>query len=90
MIRVLWLVDFIPMSHDRMESTFNIILFAVDQFVTYSAITVKTEENITVSIASRVFYTPSLAGTELCLDYILSVCLSLSVYDICVFVFLVL
>lgn len=89
MIRVLWLVaDFIPMSHDRMESTFNVILFPVDQFVTYSAITINTEENITVSIASRVFYTTSLAGRELCLDYILS--LSLSVYDICVFVFLVL
>jgi len=64
------------MSHDRMESSFNVILFPVDQFVTYSAVTINNEENITVSIASRVFYTPRLAGTELCLDYILS----LSVY----------
>lgn len=60
------------MSHDQMESSFNVILFPVDHFVTYWAVTINTEENITVRIASLIFYTPSLAGTELCLDYILS------------------
>jgi hypothetical protein len=73
------------MSRDRMGSCFNVILFPSDQFVTYSVITIYIEENITVSLANRIFYTPSLAVTELYLDYILF----LSLY-MCVCVFLVL
>jgi hypothetical protein len=75
-----------------MESSFDVMLFAFDQFVTYSVITINNEENIIVSIASRIFYTPSGAGTELCVDYILSLSLSLFIYIyiyiyICVCVF---
>jgi len=58
-----------------MESSVNVTLFPVDQFVTYSVITIKNDENITVSIASRIFYIPNVAGIELCLDYILSLSL---------------
>ena len=55
-----------------MESSFDFMLFPVDQFVTYSVITINNEENVILSIASRIFCTPSGAGTELCVDYILS------------------
>jgi len=63
-----------------MESSFNVILFPVDYFVAYWAVTINNEENITVSIASRIFYTPSIAGTELCLDYILSLSVYIYIY----------
>lgn len=72
------------MSHDRMESSFNVMLFPVDQFVTYSVITINNDENITLSVASRIFNTPGVAGIELFLDYVLS--LSVYVY-MCVCIF---
>lgn len=73
------------MSHDRMESSFNVMMFPVDQFAMYSVITINNDENITVSVASRIFYTPNVAGTELCLDYILSrsvyVCMRVCIFS---------
>jgi hypothetical protein len=75
------------MSHDRMESSFNVMMFPVDQFAMYSVITINNDENITVSVASRIFYTPNVAGTE----FFVSITFSLALFMyVCVFVFLVL